>query len=273
MKKIITFILLLAVGAAAFFTGWAQFSVPIGSIGVLHSKTHGTNSEIIQKGSFRWIWYKLIPHNVSISVFTIKETTLTIDFSGALPSGDIFSSMAGIRNDFSYNFSAALSYRIRSESLPDLSEREMLYSQEDLDEYKSRLSGEIENRTRSLLWSYAENEAALKEVQETGTIIELEQNLVRTFPFIEISAFSVKTLRYPDYVLYSELRELYRDYLASQRSVLQDDIALISSENIRLHRRLDELALYGELLSKYPILIQYLSLEMGYAPGISTSEQ
>ena len=272
MKKIITFILLLAVGAAAFLTGWAQFSVPIASIGVLHSKTHGTSSEIIEKGSFRWVWYKLIPRNVSIAVFTIEDTALHIDFSGALPSGELYSSLAGIKNDFSYNLSASLSYRIRSESLPDLSEREMLFSQEDLNVYRSRLSGEIENRVLALLWSYGENEAVLKEVLETGTIAELEQQLVRIFPFIEVSSFSVRTLRYPDYVLYTQLRELYRDYLASQRSELQDEIAQISSENIRLQRRLDELALYGELLSKYPILIQYLSLEMGYAPGNLTSE-
>ena len=273
MKKIITFILLLAVGAAAFFTGWIQFSVPIGSFGVLHSKTHGTNSDIIQKGSFRWVWYKLIPRNVNITVFTLNETSLNFDFSGSLPSGDLFSSLAGIKNDFSYSFSAALSFRIRAESLPDLSEREMLFSQEDLNAYTTRLSGEIENRMRSLLWSYGENEAVLKEVLETGTIIELERQLVRVFPFIEVSAFSVKTLSYPDFILYSELRELYRDYLSSQRAELQNEIALISAENIRLRRRLDELALYGELLAKYPILLQYMSLEMGNTPVFLTNQQ
>ena len=273
MKKIITLILLLAVGAAAFFTGWVQFSVPIGSFGVLHSKTHGIHADIIQSGSFSWVWYKLIPHNVHIAVFNINETPLTVTFSGTLPSAELFSTMGGIRNDFAYSFSASLIYRIRAESLPELSEREMLLSQEDLELYSTRLSDEIEQRVRSILWNYGENEAVLAEIRETGTIIELERLLIQAFPVVEISAFSVKTLSYPDLVLYSELRELYRDYLRSQRSELQDEIALISAEHIRLRRRLDELAAYGELLAKYPILLQYMSLEMGHTPGILPNQQ
>ena len=83
------------------------------------------------------------------------------------------------------------------------------------------------------------------------------------FPDIEISACSVKTLRFPDFVLYNEVRQLYRDYLTAQRTDLRDAIGLIASQNIQNRRRMDELSNYGELLTKYPILIQYLALEKG----------
>ena len=263
MKKIITLILLLGVAGTGFFLGWAQFSIPAGSFGVLRSKTHGVENEVLQEGKIRWVWYKLIPNNVTIAVYSITETTLPVDFSGSLPSGDVYSTLAGQKTDFSYHFSVSISYSIKTESLPALSESENLFGQADLDAYRSRLSQEIENYSRTLLWTYGENETILNEILETGTIKALERELTSAFPQIRVSNCTVRTLRFPDLILYNEMRQLYRDYLETQRTDLQNTIAHISAENIQTRRRMDELTAYGELLSKYPILLQYLALEKG----------
>ena len=266
MKKIITLIILLGAGGTVFYLGWAQVSVPVGSYGVLRSKTHGTSGELIKDGKLCWVWYKLIPDNVTITVFNIQENTIPLDISGVLPSGDTYSTLAGLRTDFSYSFTGSLTYRLKAESLPALSDRENMLSQAELDTYLFRLSKEIENFIKALLWTYGENENILKEAGETGTIGALKKSLAESYPDIEILTCTVKTQRFPDFILYNEVRQLYRDYLTAQRTDIRAAISRMAAENIENRRRIDELAGYGELLTKYPVLIQYLALEKGIAP-------
>jgi len=261
MKTIITLILLLAAGGAVFFLGWAQYDVPAGSYGVLRSKTHGTSSELIKEGRLQWIWYKLIPSNVTIAVFSIHENSVSVDFSGILPSGNVYSALAGLKTNFPYSFSVSVSFKIKSESLPALAERANLLTQEDLDVYCSHLSEDIENHIRIMLWAYGKDEKILKEAQETGTIRGMERDLASVFPEVEIVSLSIKTVEFPDYALYNEVRLFYQAYLSAQRTDLRNEAGQLSMESIKKRRRLDELADYGELLSKYPILLQYLELE------------
>jgi len=264
-KALFSLILLCAVAATGFFLGWAQFNLPAGAVGILRSKTHGVDKEVILPGKISWVWYKLIPTNATVSVFFLNDVQLPIEISGTLPSGDVYSALAGLKTDFSFGFSGSLSYRLKAESLPALAERENLLDQEDLDRYLLRLSGEVDNHVRRLLWAYGENEKSLKEAQETGTIRSLERELRTAFPQAELRSCIIKTIRFPDIVLYDEVSRLYRDYLAAQRREIRDEVALMAAENIKKLRRFDELTVYGELLTKYPVLLQYLALEKGFS--------
>jgi len=267
-KALFRLILLCALAAAAFFLGWTQFSLPAGSVGVLRSKTHGVDAKAILPGKVRWVWYKLIPTNAAVNVFYLNDVQIPIEISGVLPSGDVYSSLVGLKTDFSFAFSGSLSYRIRDESLPDLAEREDLLDQDDLDRYIVRFNREIDNHLRRLLWAYKENEKVLQEAQETGTIRGLETEFRKTFPQAELRSCTIKAISFPDLILYNEVRQLYRDYLAAQRRDIRDETAAIAAESIKNRRRFDELAVYGELLTKYPILMQYLALEKGFLlPG------
>jgi hypothetical protein len=266
-KKILTLIFLLAIAVAVFFLGWVQYLVPIGSYGVLRSKTHGTSDRLIENGNLRWVWYRLIPTNVTVIPLSIQENTVSVDFSGALPSGATYAALAGLETDFSYNFQASFRYRLKPESLPALVDRENLLSQADLDTYLSRLSGDIENYAKVLLWSYGDNEKNLAEARETGSIAGFEQALASQYPDVEILGSTVKTLRFPDFVLYNEVKALYREYITTQRTDIRDTVGRIAADNIQNRRRLDELAGYGELLTKYPVLIQYLAIERGIPPN------
>jgi len=267
-KALFTLILLCAVAVAVFYLGWAQSGLPAGAVGVLRSKTHGVDKETILPGKVRWVWYKLIPNNAVVNIFTLNDVQIPIELSGVLPSGAVYSSLVGLKTDFSFAFSGSLSYRIKSESLPALAEQENLLDQEDMDRYIVRLGREIDNHFRRLLWTYRENEKILKEAQETGTIRGLETEFKKAFPHAELRSCIIKTIRIPDLVLYDEIRQLYRDYMAAQRREVRDETAEIAAENIKNLRRFDELAVYGELLTKYPILMQYLALEKGGAiPG------
>ncbi|MCL2234031.1 MAG: hypothetical protein FWB99_13265, partial [Treponema sp.] len=127
MKKFLLFLLFLTgIGGAGFFFGWAQLTVPPGSYGVLRSKTHGLDTQVIREGEFRWLWYKLIPTNVTVSTYTLGPVTRSIRSSGSLASGQVYAALAGVDADFSWEISGEISFSIRPEALPELTLRENL---------------------------------------------------------------------------------------------------------------------------------------------------
>jgi len=262
-KPVFSFILLLGTAVAVFFLGWAQYGLSPGSVGVLRSKTHGVDGKVIQEGKLRWVWYKLIPNNAALSVFFLNDIQVPVEVSGTLPSGDVYASFVGLKSDFTFALSGSLSYRLRPESLPELVEQENLINQEDLDNYLTRLNEKVKTHVQSLLWVYGENDKILKEAQETGTIRALEAEFHSAFPQAELRNCTVETLRFPDHILYDEIRKLYQDYLSAQRNEVKHETAVLAVESIKNRRRMDELAAYGELLTKYPVLLQYLTLEKG----------
>jgi hypothetical protein len=266
MKKVLTILILLGSAGACFFFGWVQFEVPLGSYGVIRSKTHGTDGIVVRPGEFRWIWYKLIPTNTTVQVYTLAEQGFPVEIKGKLPSGDVYSAMAGLRTDFSYEVKGSVSWSLRPEALPGLAERRNMASQEDLDAYVQKLSLEIENSVRQKLWSYAEKEEVLDQIRVSGSIPELEQELEAAFPDTENLTITLEIITFPDFVLYKEARGLYEDYIASQRQSLSAGLDRMAEETISIKRRFEELSLYGELLNKYPILLNYLALEKGFPP-------
>jgi hypothetical protein len=265
MKKFMVLLILIALGAC-FFLGWVQYQVPQGSFGVIRSKTHGIDPAVVREGRFRWVWYKLLPTNVKIQIFKTPEISLPLNISGRLPSGDVYASLAGLRTDFSYELKGSVSASIRADALPSLAEEKNLLSQGDLDAYGRDLSSQIGAYINQRFWVYAGNEEALTQASRTGALPALEDDLLARFPELENLDCSVTVLRFPDFVLYGQVRELYEMYLASQRKNLEDGLSRRAAQNIDSQFRFDELSRYGELLTKYPALIQYLALERGIPP-------
>jgi hypothetical protein len=266
MKKFAILLILIAAGAC-FFLGWVQYQIPQGSYGVIRSKTHGIDPAVVTEGRFRWVWYKLIPTNVRVLIFKTPAISLPLSVSGQLPSGDVYASLAGLRTDFSYELSGSLSASIRADALPSLVEGKNLVSQGDLDAYARDLSAQIGGYINQRFWVYADNEDALTQASQTGALPGLEDELLARFPELENILCSVKVLRFPDFVLYGQVRELYEMYLTSQRRNLEDGLSQWAVQNIDSQFRFDELSRYGELLNKYPALINYLALERGIPPG------
>jgi hypothetical protein len=271
MKKVLTILILLGVAGACFFLGWAQFDIPPGSYGVIRSKTHGTDPDVVRSGEFRWIWYKLIPTNTVIQVYTLPDLGASVEIKGNLPSGEVYSVIAGLKTDFSYELKGAFSCSLRPEALPGLVESRNMASQEDLNAYAAKLSPEIESYIRQKLWTYAEDERILDRISTSGSAPELEQELEAAFPDTENAEIRFEIVKFPDFVLYKEARALYEDYAASQRRTFSSGLDRMTEETISTRRRFEELTLYGELLSKYPILLNYLALEKGISPSGNVS--
>jgi hypothetical protein len=267
MKKFLFVLcLLIILAGTGLFLGWDQLTVPPGSYGVMRSKTHGLDRKVIQDGEFRWLWYKLIPTNVKISVYTIEPVTRSIQSSGTLSSAQTYAALAGLEADFSWELSGEISFALKPETLPELTDRENIASSEDLRRVEETLARRIESFILTRLKNYGDDEQRMESIILSGTA-RLEEETKAAFPEIENFRCTIRTARYPDYALYRSVKKLHEEYLARQNAVLKPDIAREGEQRINTRMHLDELAQYGELLTKYPILLQYLALEKGVSPG------
>jgi hypothetical protein len=262
MKKTLgLLIVLMILAGAAFFFGWAQFPVPPGSYGVLRSKTHGLDSLVVREGEFRWIWYKLIPFNVATLVFAPNLVSVPVAVDGTLPLASTYASKTGVDADFSYRIEAELSFSVKPGSLPPLALDRGIKDQAGLEDYEKSLAREIDFFARERLEAYAVQEqfdGAPEDLRAAAA--RLEGEIQGAFPNVENLSYAIHSARMPDFALYAMARSLYGDYLDRQRELLAAEISGEAERSVNALFRFDELEKYGELLTKYPVLLQYLAL-------------
>ena len=262
MKKFLFFLILLIVlGGAGFFLGWTHLTVPPGSYGVLRTKTHGLDSTVIQDGEFRWLWYKLIPTNAEVSVFTLPPLRSSFRSLGALSSGQIYAEVAGVNADFTWEISGGIGFNLRPEYLPEIVVRENISDDEGLRIVEGNIASRMENLIVQRIRSYADDGERLESLVFMPFLPDLNSEMERLFPEIENLVININVLRLPDLVLYQSLRALYQEYLAFQNAILSEDTLKEAERRINTRIRIEELTQYGELLTMYPILLEYIALE------------
>jgi len=261
MKKFfITLLILTALCAAAFFFGWVQFSVPPGSYGIISSKTHGVDPEIVRSGEFRWVWYKLIPTNVQIAVFRLEPVKFHVDFNSSLPSGDIYASFAGLGTDFSWEFKGEISFSLDPQELVSVVSKQNLTDQEELDAYLQDIALNIEVMILRILSSAETDSLRLEKIMAGDSDEEMEKEVKNQFPQIRDFSFVIQSAKYPDFVLYKQVRLLYEEFLAIQREYVTAALGRRAENHIEAQFHFSELERYGELLTKYPVLLEYLAM-------------
>ncbi|MDR0313052.1 MAG: hypothetical protein LBI14_05600 [Treponema sp.] len=265
MKKFLVFLLfLLIIGGVGFFFGWVQLDVPPGSYGVMRSKTHGTDANIIKEGDFRWCWYKLIPTNVQIKVFSVSQVQHTVNSSGLLPSGKVYAAFAGINNDFQWEVTGDFSFSVKAEALPDLTQTYNLNDQDDLIKLEEDFARRLEIFIINRLITFGEDQKEMEAILLYNSYDELISEIEAAFPELENISCYIQAVQIPDYGLYAVLKSVYNEYLAFQNSVLEEDAVRYAGARVEVRLKLDELERYGEILTRYPILLQYLALEKGF---------
>ena len=266
MKKFFfVLLLLLILGGTVFILGWAQLTVPPGSYGVMRTKTHGLETRVIRDGEFLWFWYKAIPTNADVSVFTIKPVKRSIKSSGVLSSGDVYAAIAGLNADFSWEISGEISFSLKPECLPEFTAKESINDDQGLRKAEENLAAKIETLVLQRLKDYANNANGedIDVIAFAASHPEISGEIESLIPEIENLNCTIQFVRIPDYALYKSLYSLYQEYLARQNAVLSIGVAKEAERKINSRIRMEELTQYGELLTKYPILIQYLNIEKG----------
>jgi hypothetical protein len=265
MKKAFGFfIVLIILAGAAFFFGWAQLPAPPGSYGALRSKTHGMDPAVIRPGEFRWVWYKLIPTNTETLIFAPNRVSVPVAVSGTLPLAETYAEKTGITADFSYTIEADLSFSIKPDSLPSLALTRGVTDQAALEDYEKSLAREIDFFARERLAAYAARDQLSGGPEPYGDLraasVRLEEELGNAFTDVENLSYVIRSARMPDFTLYATARSLYAGYLERQKELLGEEISEQTERDFNDRLRFAELEKYGELLTKYPVLLQYLKL-------------
>jgi hypothetical protein len=130
-------------------------------------------------------------------------------------------------------------------------------SQEGLTAFQQNLAEGIEACIIRSLNSSAEADELENILTDSGKT--LEKQVMEQFPDITNFSCVVKNARFPDFILYRQVRSLYEDFLAKQREYTASSMDERAEKRINFQLRIDELERYGELLNKYPILLQYLA--------------
>jgi hypothetical protein len=262
MKKFfITLFILIILGGVCFFFGWAQLEVPPGSYGVIISKTHGVDPQIVKSGEFRWLWYKLIPTNVKISVFKPQTVKIPVDFNSFLPSGDSYASFAGMNKaDFSWNLKGEVAFGIEPQMLVPLVSGENLADQGALEAYLQDMGQSIKVIILRTISSMETDDQRLERILSGDTDTRMEREIKNRFPEIRDFSFVITSARFPDFTLYRQVRLLYEEFMSKQREVVSNAFGKRAENHIEIQLRFIELEGYGELLTKYPVLLDYLAL-------------
>jgi len=241
--------------------GWVQFNVPPGSFGIVTSKTHGVDTKPVKSGEFRWLWYKLIPTNVEIVIFHLDPVKSNINFTSTLPSGDTYASFSGLTVNFSWEFKAEISFTINPDFLVHIISSNNIKDQAALDAYLREKAKNIENLILRTYSSSVINSERLENIMAGKNDVELEKEIAVLYPEIQNFTITVQSAKFPDFVLYKEVRLLYENYLKKQRELVTAGFGKRAESHLAMQLHFEELERYGELLTKFPVLLEYLALD------------
>jgi len=204
----------------------------------------------------------LIPTNVHIAVFNLEQAKFPVNLNSTLPSGGNYALFAGITNaDFTWDIRGEISFGIDPEMLASLAQQNNLDGQEALDEYMQKTAKEIEVMILKALSSANSNDERLEKIMSGNPDVQLEQEINAGFPEIRDFSLSIHSAKYPDFILYRQIRLLYEEFLEKQREYVSAAFGRRAENHIETQLRFGELEQYGELLTKYPVLLEYLAMQ------------
>ncbi len=264
MKKFITWmILLIALAGAVFAVGWIQFRVPAGQYGVYVTKTRGWHPDILVPGRFAWTWEALIPTNLRLFRFSLEPRTERVTLSGTLPSSETYSAFAVGTPDFSYEISYDLTASVRPDSLPGIAEARRVETQDALDAWTAERIRTAGEALRGLLLARSSDPEWISAVLrgDPGPAADLSSRVGSAVPELEIRSVEVRSVKVPDLDLYRAVKAKYLGFLETEDSALTRTLEREAQARAETELRLESLERYGQLITKYPKLIEFLAVE------------
>jgi len=259
-KFIVSLILLLIAGGVVFYFGWVQFEIPANSVAVAFSKTSGWDPQPLRAGRFTWKWERLLPTNFTLYIFKTEPYATTVSASGTLPSGDLYAGYVDGTPDFSYDLELFLSYHIDPARLPALARDESL-KPDGMDAWYQNVAQNIQQQAIDLI-EHAFNSQQLQS-RNTGGFSAIQdyltEQLSSRFPNLVFDTITPKKVIIPDLRLYEQAREIYMTAQNSRKEAVSSAAYQSAQQQVATDSRMETLRKYGEVLSKYPVLLDYFS--------------
>jgi regulator of protease activity HflC (stomatin/prohibitin superfamily) len=262
MKKLmILIIVLLVVGGVGFYFGWIQIRIPADGYGVIFTRTNGWEDDAVEPGTFVWRWQGLIPTNLSLYVFTPEAHRTSASLSGTLPSGDAIKMILPDAGAFRYEVGVDVQTRLRPQKLPSLA-RDRELRPGDLSDYYEELDSRISTLAQDALMRLVENddEALTLSNRHDEVVRAITARIEEQLPEVEVVAVTPRRLDLPDLELYRDAKRLATEVLESRAQSLKDAVERIADTQAQTDSGLSLLERYGEILDRYPVLLEYFKV-------------
>ncbi|WP_455382410.1 hypothetical protein [Salinispira pacifica] len=266
MKKfLISLVILIVAAAVVFYFGWVQLQLPADSYAVAFTKTGGWDSSVLKPGTFIWRWERVVPTNFKLYIYDLSTRKATLQASGTLPSGDVYTQYMPGNPSFSYRITVDVSYRLNPDALPQLT-RDGLLSPDGLDNYYSSFESGLLNTLEQMIPALVNQKAGSGSFTPASLEPELISKLSSQYPNFTFFHVTPTQFELPDFSLYDRARTTYTQLVDAKTRALEQASQAAAQEQVTKSNRLDLLRQYGEVLTQYPILLKYLALESGQNP-------
>lgn len=259
MKKRTSFfwclLILLAAGGYVFYTGWTQFKVPAGMVGIVVSKTSGINLNPVTHDKFSWSWEFLLPTNATLQSFSSKTENYQKSVSGILPSGKEYSKVFNGGADFSYNMEFSIDAKVSVEGICALLKEGDIKNQEDLNILMERNAENFSTLAAQKILAAA--------IDQNGYDFEKAQNIaeeaLKEFSSssnnkVDIQSVTLKKYSVPDIALYKKAAASYEEYVKAFNENIAKNAQKEADEKSRFKTTIQKMESLGEILKKYPEL-------------------
>lgn len=256
-NTILTLIFLSILGFA-FYLGLEQIELDENTYGIVFTKTTGWKDQLLEKKGFKWSIEKVIPTNYKIHKFKIEKIPISINTTETLPSGDLYADFAQIdKSNFKYNYSVNSFVKFKKEYLINYTQKGY-FTEETFNNW-------IENKTNIIKESIISYINHKIELGETLTINSNVSNYITsTFPDFSFDEIIIN-LKQSDFVLYNTVRSRYINYIETQKEAEKKYLKRSLEDQNELKLKLELIELYGEVFTKYPIMIEYIKADKGLA--------
>ena len=259
MKRFLAvLVLLMILGGVVFFFGWLQIRLDEDEYAVVFTKTRGWEDEVIVPGSFEWRVERLLPTNLTLHVFPVRPQLAQTTIRGSLAGATTYATLLDAAGAFSYAVTVSVTYSLEPSELPTLARADGLRA-EELEGYYGQVAAEIQQVVSESVDGTLSG--ALSPSSASATISEnIRGTLERRFNGLRIQSVGVTRLDLPDLELYAEAKSRYSDGLDARAEALKTaafDLAPVQSQ---IEAGLARLERYGEILERYPILLEYFTL-------------
>jgi hypothetical protein len=208
-----------------------------------------------------WRWQRLLPTNLTLYVFELGTHRTDVQLSGSLPSAQAFESILGSPASFSYDLNLTVVSKIKTERLPALAEVQGLRP-DTLDGYYDSLDTRITQIATDSVMSLVQHNTDSLSLSGSYSFItgQIADALTQQLPDLEIQSVSASRISLPDMTLYNEARQLSDDLLAARADALVAAAQASAEAQDETERELLMLERYGDILTRYPVLLEYFQL-------------
>ncbi len=251
-------VFLLIVAATVFYFGWIQIRIPAEGYGVVFSRTDGWEDDVVEPGTFVWRWQRLIPTNLTLHIFELRPHRTDVHLSGSLPSGEAIEAILEGAVSFPYEVRLTVQTRIRAGMLPMLARERGLRPQQ-LDEFYDEIDARISRTAVEAIMALIEAHPERISLPDTYEMVadRVTGRIEERLDLLEVVTVTPERIDLPDLELYLTARELASGVLEARAEAFSDAARQLAVADASADRQFSLLERYGEILERYPSLIDY----------------